>query len=295
MPASAETGLGTVAERGDAIALVGLIPDIEDLLEQILADEGHAARAYPLDIDPAALIHERPRVIVLQLDMAGRALALLDALRRDDATNAIPVIVLGSLEQMQEQAQAAGNVYTTLGMPFDLDDLLHALESALGHQPFEDRVRTTPPAGDPAFLQAAAILARDQRHIMLDWVQRIHAISPFSERPDLSLRDFLDSVPRLVNAYIAVLRHAVPATKTLEEDADVTGRIRSHAETRRAQAIPAEGVVHEYQLLHDVVIGRLQRNLDAVSVQPVVGEITRLFDEAQRITVARYDELGGST
>jgi hypothetical protein len=283
-----------VAERDPVVALVNLDPEIEEFLREILDMEGYVARAYTLDAEGAGLGHELPDLIVLRADRAGRSLTLLDAWREDEAMGTIPVVILGALEHLKEQAQASGNVHATLGMPFDLTDLLQAFQDALNHRPFEERIRTVAVSDNPVFLQAADVLTRAQRHLMLDWVQHIRLVSPFSERPDLSVRDFLNSLPRLMNAYIAILRHGVPAAKSLEEDPDVVERIRHHTETRRAQGIPAAGVISEYQVLRDVVTARLQRELDANGSQPVVGVITRLFDDAQRITVARYDELNVS-
>lgn len=273
------------------VGLVGLTPEIESVLAEALADEGYAVRTWALEQAISDLPGDPPRLVVLMADRAGRAVALLDQLRQDERTSAVRLVVLGALEPMKEQAQASGNVVATIGLPFDLDDLLDAVHEALLRQPFEERLRERAPAGDAPYVRSAEILARAQRHIMLDWAQRIRLVGPFSERPDLGVRDFLDTVPRLVNAYVAILRHDVPVARTLQSDPDVVERIRNHAATRFAQGIGAEGVVREYQVLREVLANRILRELDAASALPVVADLTRLCDEAERITIALYQEL----
>ena len=51
---------------------------------------------------------------------------------KGDMAKGIPVVVLGTLEPVQLQAQTAGNVRTVLAAPFELADLLGLLVADLG-------------------------------------------------------------------------------------------------------------------------------------------------------------------
>ncbi len=115
-------------------------------------------------------------------------------------------------------------------------------------------------------------------------------MEPFAGRPDIPTTGFLDTVPRILNALILVLRHQQPPD-VLSRDPERQERICEHARTRQQQGIPAEGVMREYQVLRDVILLRLQRNTAAEDRQGVRGELNRLMDEAMRITVNEYVRL----
>src|SRR5437899_3049068 len=80
------------------------------------------------------------------------------------------------------QAHASGNVYASISLPFDIEDLRDVVRNALSETPFEARVQTLPLGREPLFSEAADILATTQRELMLTWVQQIRLVEPFRER-----------------------------------------------------------------------------------------------------------------
>ena len=273
------------------LALVGFHSEIGRIVAEALQDEGFTVTH--LEIGPATvgeLSRQRPALIVVEAGLNPAALTLLDDLRVTPETSAVPVIVLGSIEPVQAQAHAAGNVYAVVPLPFDLDDLLRAATGALARTPFEARLLAQPAETDRASRRAADLLARAERDVMLGWVQRIRTIEPFASRPDLSTREFLDGVPRLLNALILTLRHQTPPD-VLTSDEDAQGRIRDHARARQCQGIAAEDVVGEYQALREVIAARLRKEMAAADVLPVLDRLVALLDEVVRVTVAEYIAL----
>ena len=275
---------------------MGFEPGLRSLLETVIEEEGYTSRTIRLGANTADdLTRSRPDLLLVEAGIYestqdSDALVLLDALRATPETNAIPVVVLGTLEPTLEQAQASGNVYAVLPEPFDLDDLVNAVKGALARTPFEARVLAAPVETDRAFGQAADILLRSERSLMLDWVQRIRGLDPFAARTDISTREFLDSVPRLLNVLALVLRHQVPPD-VLTKDDEVLTRIRVHAQTRWSQGIPTVGVVRDYHVLREVMIGRLQREMAAEDVLTVLHELNSQIDQAVQITIAEYERL----
>jgi DNA-binding response OmpR family regulator len=272
------------------LLLLGCPPELQDLMESFLSDEGHAVRL-GTDISVATVLADTPPdVIILITDPHAPSLALLDSLRATPETAAIPVIVLSTLDALQVQAQSSGNVYTSLPMPFDLHALLEAVQGALARIPFEARVRELPIQADPALERAADLLVRAEREIMLNWVMRIRQVEPFRERTELSTREFLDSLPRILNALALVLRRQLPP-EVLLQDEDARGRVRAHADLRHQQGIPAEAVVREYQVLREVLTAQLRTELVVEEHGRVLDELNELLDGAVRVTVAEYTNL----
>jgi protein-S-isoprenylcysteine O-methyltransferase Ste14/CheY-like chemotaxis protein len=294
--AAQHTGRATLMEHdgqqsANAVALVGIQQDIQDLLELILQEAGYTTAAYPLDLTTiASLAQAQPSVILAETGISATCLEFLDALRSDPLTAAIPVIVLSSIEPMQVQAQAAGNVYAALAEPFDLDELERALAGAIAHTPFEARIAAQPREADPLFTQAAELLLREQRSLMLAWVQQVRQVEPFRSRPDISTRAFLDSVPRILHALVLVLGHQAPP-QVFERDDDMQQRIREHAQIRVQQGLTADAVVREYQVLRNVITARLERDLPAQSLLAVAAHLNEVLDEAMRITAGEYAHL----
>ena len=275
----------------NAVVLVGIQRDIQDLLEMILQDAGYPTVSYPLDLATvASLAQAPPSVILAETGTSAACLEFLDALRSDPPTAAIPVIVLSSIEPMQVQAQAAGNVYAVLALPFDLDELERALAGAIAHTPFEARIAAQPRDADPIFTQAAELLLREQRSLMLDWVQQVRQVEPFRSRPDISTRAFLNSVPRILHALVLVLGHQV-SPQVVERDDDLQQRFREHAQTRLQQGLAVDAVIREYQVLRNVITARLERELPAQPLQAVAAQLNLVLDEAMRVTAVEYARL----
>src|SRR5215212_1625541 len=131
------------------VSLVGLDAEVAMLLTALLGDEGYEADTISLDSFPEPLSEaSRPDLIIFATTTSPDRLDALDRLRTTPATDAIPVIVLATLSSMWEQAQASGNVYAVLPVPFDIDQLMESVRGALAHEPFEARVQTQPSEPD---------------------------------------------------------------------------------------------------------------------------------------------------
>ena len=147
------------------IALVGFPPELRDFLTEWLSEEGYSVSS--LDPGLPATSGGTPHLILAATDPRAESLATLDVLRIQPETAAIPVIVLSTSAAQQDQAQALGNVYATLSMPFEFPDLLDAVRGALAHTLVEARVHTLPSTREPGAVRAAGLLARAERELML--------------------------------------------------------------------------------------------------------------------------------
>ena len=269
------------------IGLLGLSDEIGPILAEVLEDEG-----YGVDVvdGPGSLDAGAVGAVVVALGPGPASLEVVDELRTASSTAAVPVIVLASSEGLREQAQSSGNVYATLPMPFEVDDLVGVVATALAHTPFEARVQQAPLRSESSLAAGAEYITREQRRLMLDWAQRIREVEPFRTRPEIRTREFLDSMPRVLHALTQILsRRELP--DIVERDEDLLGRIRAHADTRRRQGVPPEAAVREYQMLREVISERLRSVLDPEDLLAVVSEVSHLTDAAVRITVAEYTAL----
>ena len=269
------------------VALLGLSEEIGPILAEVLEDEGYAVDVVsaPEAIDASAV-----GAVLVGLGPGPSTVNVLDELRTASATAAVPVIALASSELLREQAQSSGNVYATLPMPFEVEDLVEVVRTALTRTPFEARVQQLPVRSESSLARGAEYINREQRRLMLDWTQRIRQVDPFRTHPEISTREFLDSLPRVLHALVQLLSRREPAD-LVERDEDLLGRIRAHADTRRRQGLPADATVREYQILRQVVFERLQSALSADEVVAAMIEVTKLIDAAVRITVAEYSTL----
>lgn len=123
------------ATSAGTIVVVDDTPELLDLLESLLTDEGYrvitcqqATRAHAL------IARERPDLVMLDLRMTGVAeWEVLDALKADDATADIPVIVCsGAVDELQAAAprlRALG--CDVLVKPFDINDLIQRVARAI--------------------------------------------------------------------------------------------------------------------------------------------------------------------
>jgi DNA-binding NarL/FixJ family response regulator len=274
------------------VALIGFDSGLQAVIEMALEDDGFSVRSFPGSGETAVgdVAAARPDLVILEVGPGSTLVSLVDELRLSETTDAIPVVVLGTLESIVAQAQASGNVYAALREPFDLDDLVRAVRGAIARKPFEARIEQAPLDSTPQFRQAADLLTRVERHMMLDWLHRIRAVEPFVSRMDISSVEFLDWMPRLVNALIVILRHETPRD-ILAREPDLRSRLREHALLRVRQGIAVEDVVREYQALRDVIGRRLRREMPSESVLPVMEELNYLIDEAIRITVGEHTRL----
>ena len=271
------------------VALVRIDPTIEPILAEALRDEGLQVRTSGT-ATADQLVRDPPDLLVLGAGPHSDAVQLLDALREHPETVALAVIVLGTMPSVQQQAHASGNVYAALAMPFELDELLEAAKTALDRVPFEARVQELPVAREVALQRASELLLGSERELMLGWVQRVQTLEPFRNQPGIGLREFLNSMPRLLNALALALSRDNSA-ELLADDEDLQGRVREHAQLRMRQGVPGEAVVREYQVLRDAIHKHLARHLGAEDALTAVERLNWSLDEVIRRTVAEYLRL----
>jgi DNA-binding response OmpR family regulator len=269
------------------VALTGFEEDVQALMEDVLSIDGYVVSTFAGEATADDLARLSPHLVILSTGAGNGPIRLLDALRERAETAAIPVVVLGTTQAVQEEAHASGNVYATVSAPFDLDELRDVVRNALSGTPFESRVQTLPFEREASFAQAADVLAKAERELMLIWVQRIRVIEPFRELSDFSTREFLNNLPRLLHALVVVLRRDSPPD-VLARDSDVQARARAHARVRLSAGLPVHAVIREYQVLRDVLIKHLERQLPAETVVKVLEEVNWLLDDVIRTTVAEY-------
>jgi CheY-like chemotaxis protein len=122
------------AGRRPKVVVANHDPVFLELLRLLLREEGYEALVPPQLDDPYPFIKRtRPAAVVLDLPFRREteALAVLDALRLDPATAALPVVVCatspGSLDGL---ARREGEGLYVLAKPFDLERLLAVLATA---------------------------------------------------------------------------------------------------------------------------------------------------------------------
>jgi DNA-binding response OmpR family regulator len=273
------------------IAVVSSDAILGELLAVLLGEAGYPTREYPLQPAAAqALATACPTAVVLEIGVGNAGLEFLDAIRAQPTTQASPVIVLGSTEFIREHAHASGNVYVALPIPFEMEDLVAAVAGALAGSAFETRLQHFPSVSEEALRQAAGVLSREERSIMLAWLLNIRQLPSFQDRTDLSPRAFLDSLPRVLHVLVLILRQSEPPAVLLG-DPDFQQRLCEHARTRYRQSVPAAAVVQEYQVLRQVIIARLHLRLTPDMVLAALQDVEELLDHAMRMTVTEYTRL----
>ena len=113
-----------------AIALVGLVPAVAELGAAARRSEGHAVVRRPLDADAVRdLGRAPPEVVVLDGHPYANTRALLTDLRAQEATQALPVVVLGPARPAEVPRF---EVVQRLGRACSLAELLAAVRRAAG-------------------------------------------------------------------------------------------------------------------------------------------------------------------
>jgi hypothetical protein len=129
MPTAATT-TGATAADAPAVALVGLVPALSDVLVVTLAGEGYAPRVLPLDADAVRLLAQAPpRAVVFDGHAFANTRAFLSDLRARPETAAVPVVVLGPA---RPDEVPRFEVVFRLGRTVDLPELLAAVQRATG-------------------------------------------------------------------------------------------------------------------------------------------------------------------
>ena len=111
-----------------AVALVGLVPAVADLVEAALRGEGHTVSRLPLDAGTVrALGRAAPGVLVLDGHAYVNTRAFLTDLRAQPATAQLPVVLLGPARPAEVPHF---EVVQRLGRSFAVDELLAAVKRA---------------------------------------------------------------------------------------------------------------------------------------------------------------------
>lgn len=127
----------------DAVARVLVFDDDNeflDLMQLVLSEEGFTVSTYKTWDNGLEIVRtEKPDVVILDLmfDRELRGLQLVDLLMLDPTTRRIPVIVCSaSTESLKEHERALAALgIQTVPKPFDLEQLLQAIRSALMSRP----------------------------------------------------------------------------------------------------------------------------------------------------------------
>jgi DNA-binding response OmpR family regulator len=119
------------------ILLVDNYAPTADMLEEVLSEEGYRITRHE-GIPPAAMLAQtRPDLIILdyQLDRQISSLSLLQDLCPTDPDCRVPLILCTTTRQETGAAGAwlAAHGVRVLHKPFDLTELLDAVETALAH------------------------------------------------------------------------------------------------------------------------------------------------------------------
>ena len=123
------------ANPAGTVVIVDDTPELLDLIDSLLTDEGYRVIPCQQGVEAHAVIaRERPGLVILDLRMGGVAeWEVLDALKADDATTDIPVIVCsGAVDELraaEPRLRALG--CDILIKPFDIDDLIRRVERSI--------------------------------------------------------------------------------------------------------------------------------------------------------------------
>ena len=129
--------------RATTILIVEDEPGIGEIMEYALNDEpGYQATAVPNGVEALAFVAEvRVDLILLDINLPGLdGFAIHDLLRTRPDTTIVPILVMTAGRHEAEFARRGGRDH--IAEPFDLDDLLEAVASALagGRRPVRDRL-----------------------------------------------------------------------------------------------------------------------------------------------------------
>ena len=275
---------------GKTVAVSVAHDALRELLAEAIGDEGYAVHVVAPDVAAEEVARLRPDALLLEIGPWAAHVALLDTLRTVPESSRTAVVTLSLAAEDQAETQASGNVHTALPMPFDLQDLLRAVEEATARRPAEARTVAQPLEQDDTFRRAADTLSAAERAIMVQWVQRARTTPPFAGRPDITPQPFLNALPRVLNMVVLGLRHQT-APESLEDYSETEQRIQHHASLRFNDGLPIDACVREYHILGEVLWRHLLRRTPAEEVVAILPKLTGLVDECVRIAVSEFNRL----
>jgi CheY-like chemotaxis protein len=116
------------------ILLVDDSPAIRDLVATFLDDEGYAVTTAERAEDALSMLAiSLPDLLILDGRLPGMSgWTCLDLLRADATTGKVPVLLLtAALDDLQRMARPPDDCTTFLAKPFDLDELLEAIQGVI--------------------------------------------------------------------------------------------------------------------------------------------------------------------
>lgn len=275
--------------------------DIADMEVSALETEGYDARrllATPGIVEEVA--REHPALVILDLHpMEADPYRILDDLRANPATQAVPVLAVSTIEPVAQSAMASYNVRVTLEKPFGLEEFRQKVQEALGQTPLHAEVSQPLAAATGDLVdQAAQIVARHSRDALFRWVQRLRQEPPWENRQDLALSDLFDSVPLLVEALSVALQYR-NAEQLFSRLPDSTQPVQEHAALRKRQGFSLEELMHEYSLLRDELLSMLECHLPEEASTGELFTVVRLLnetvDQITEITALAYARTANPT
>jgi DNA-binding response OmpR family regulator len=276
------------------ILLIDYDPDLRSLEELVLDEDGY--RVVTTDhVDHAADLAEQvcPEVVVVGIPGDDpHVIEVVDQLRARPTTEAIPVVVVSTSEQMAASAKASPNVRDSVIAPYDIDALEAAVESAMHHPP---PPAVLPRKGRPVSTgvrRAGAEMTRQARPIVLNVLRDVRQVEPYHARfPELSL-SLIDDLGTVLGAIAHGIEHGLAPTEVYVTP-DIHRSIDAHVKLRKSQGLGVVSAIHEDQILerqidrfvHDLIGTAGLTAEDALEVNQVVREY---FAELVRIIVAEY-------
>ncbi|MGE3960950.1 MAG: response regulator [Dehalococcoidia bacterium] len=251
-----------MVEDGSAQPRVLLIEhemNLGRLFRAALEDEGFRIELVLAPDDPVAEARQRrPDLLVIDLlPPTEPALRLLDALRTDDVTRAVPVVVLTTVDAIYREGAASYNVSAVLQKPFELDDFVDAVREHSSVPSLLARVSVPRPEGGDFRAFAEHVLAMRSRQIVFRWMQRIRTLSPWRDR-DLETQELIDYAPRILNL-IDVRLHYDSHQAFFDAHPEALQRAADHARMRMTQDIGVVPATSEYVMLREEVWRELRR------------------------------------
>ena len=269
---------------------------LSDLLIAVLRSEGCEAKSVNQVSDAVSVARQlHPNLLIVDLlptKPGEEAYDLLDDLRVDRTTRHIPILAISTSRQVVEAAPASYNVKSTLVKPFDLEDLHSAIREALGSPMLRTEIPAVPPRG--VLLQAELLLAQYSRHAIFRWVQLLQSQSPWKDRRDLQLHEFIDHVPVLVEAINAAFGFG-DIDEFFDKHPHIVERLGEHTRLRSSQGIGLDAVIREYTLLRDelwnAILGHWPSTVspgDFCSLQRMINRTTdKLIETTVRICMTK--------
>ncbi len=115
--------------------------DIAELEVSALETEGYDAQRLPATPGVAEEVaREHPALVILDIHPVEEdPYRILDDLRANPATQAVPVLAVSTMEPVVQSALASYNVRITLEKPFGLEEFQRKVREALGQPPCTPR------------------------------------------------------------------------------------------------------------------------------------------------------------